>query len=128
MQPMRTSRVVALALVVGTFFVAQEALTDLAAGRPVRLANDIAQVLFVWVVCPLLLPVVLAAGRLWPLDAKPIYRPFIVHVAVAAALASVQTIIALTLLPIPFELSRTIGFRDAVRHLSPAAFIWGAFT
>jgi hypothetical protein len=29
MQPMLTSRVVALALVVGTFFAAQEALTDL---------------------------------------------------------------------------------------------------
>jgi hypothetical protein len=33
---MRSSRVVALALVVGTFFVTQEVLTDLAAGRPVR--------------------------------------------------------------------------------------------
>jgi two-component system, LytTR family, sensor kinase len=128
MQPMRTSRVVALALVVGTFFVAQEALTDLAAGRPVRLANDIAVVLRFWIVWALLTPLVLAAVRRWPLDAKPIYRPFIVHVAVAAALASVQTIIALSLLPIPLELSRTIGFRDAVRHVSPAAFIWGAFT
>jgi hypothetical protein len=119
---------VALALVVGTFFVAQEALTDLAAGRPVRLANDIAVVLRFWIVWALLTPLVLAAVRRWPLDAKPIYRPVIVHVAVAAALASLQTIIALNLLPIPLDLSRAMGFRAAVPHLSPAAFIWGSFT
>src|SRR5262245_14636628 len=129
MQPMRTSRAVALALVVGTFFVAQEALTDLADGRPIRITNDIEVVLRFWVVWALLTPVVLAAVRRWPLDARPIVRPIIVHGAVAAVLASVQTIIALSLFPIPFHLSAAMNLREAVRqHVSPVAFTWGAFT
>jgi hypothetical protein len=37
----RTSRVVAPAFLVGLFFVAQEALVQLAAGRPVPVANDV---------------------------------------------------------------------------------------
>lgn len=131
MQPdtMRTSRVVALALVVGTFFVAQEALTDLASGRPVRIASDIEVVLRFWVVWGLLTPVVLMAVRRWPLDAKPVYRPVVVHAGVAAVLASAQTAIALSLLPIALDLAGTMGFREALRQkVSPAAFIWGVFT
>jgi len=130
MQPdtMRTSRVVALALVVGTFFVAQEALTDLASGRPVRIASDIEVVLRFWIVWALLTPAVLLALRRWPLDAKPIYRPVIAHLGVAAVLASVQTAITLSLRPIALGLSGTLGFRDALRNVSPVAFIWGAFT
>ena len=130
MQPdtMRTSRVVALALVVGTFFVAQEALTDLALGRPLRLANDIEVVLRFWIVWALLTPVVLMAVRRWPLDAKPVYRPLVVHAGVAAVLASAQTIITLSLRPIALVLSGTMGFREALRHASAAAFIWGVFT
>jgi two-component system, LytTR family, sensor kinase len=125
---MRTSRVVALALVVGTFFVAQEALTDLALGRPLRMANDVEVVLRFWIVWALLTPLVLMAARRWPLDAKPVYRPFIVHAGVAAALASAQTAITLSLRPIVLDLSGTMGFRDALRHASGAAFIWGVFT
>jgi hypothetical protein len=129
MQPMRTSRVVALALVVGTFFVAQEALSDLAAGRPFSLANDIEVVLRFWVVWALLTPVVLAAVRRWPPDAKPIYRPIILHTVVAAVLASVQTIVADSLFPIPLDLSRALNFREALRpHVSANAFVWGVFT
>ena len=63
MQPMRTSRVVALALAVGTFFAAQEALTDLASGRPLRLANDIEVVLRFRAVWALLTPLVLKGVR-----------------------------------------------------------------
>jgi hypothetical protein len=44
-ESMRPSRVVALALVVGAFFVAQEALTDLTAGKPLRVLNDVTVVL-----------------------------------------------------------------------------------
>jgi hypothetical protein len=131
MQPdtMRTSRVVALALVVGTFFVAQEALTDLALGRPLRLANDIEVVLRFWIVWALLTPVVLMAVRRWPLDAKPAYRPLIVHAGVGAALASAQTMMTFSLRPIALDLSGTMGFREALRqNASAAAFIWGVFT
>src|SRR5437764_14816233 len=92
---MRTSRVVALALVVGTFFVAQEALSDLALGSPVRIAKDIEVVLRFWVVWALLTPLVLMAVRRWPLDAKPVYRPVILHAGIAVVLASFQTLIPL---------------------------------
>src|SRR3984893_663841 len=126
---MRTSRVVALALVVGTFFVAQEALTDLALGRPVRIANDIEVVLRFWVVWALLTPVVLMAVRRWPLDAKPVYRPVVVPAGRAAVLASAQTVITLSLRPLALDLSGTMGFREALRqHASAPAFIWGVFT
>src|ERR1700737_3498364 len=99
MQPdtMRTSRVVALALVVGTFFVAQEALTDLALGRPVRIASDIEVVLRFWLVWAPITPVVLKAVRRWPLAAKPVYRRVIVHAGVAVVLASSHTAITLSL-------------------------------
>src|ERR1700730_1326071 len=126
---MRTSRVVALALVVGTFFVAQEALTDLALGRPVRIANDIEVVLRFWVVWALLTPVVLMAVRRWPLDAKPVYRPVVVPAGRAAVLASAQTVITLSLRPLALDLSGTMGFREALRqNASAPAFIWGVFT
>lgn len=126
---MRTSRVVALALVVGTFFVAQEALTDLASGRPLRVANDLEVVLRFWVVWAILTPVVLMAVRRWPLDARPIYRPITVHVLVAALLASAQTAIALSLRPVALVLSGTLGVREALQqNASLTAFTWGVFT
>jgi two-component system LytT family sensor kinase len=125
---MRTSRVVALALAVGTFFVAQEALTDLALGRPLRIASDLEVVLRFWIVWALLTPIVLAAVRRWPLDAKPVYRPIVTHAGVAFVLASVETVITLSLRPIALSLSGTIGFGDALRTVSLVPFIWGAFT
>jgi two-component system, LytTR family, sensor kinase len=126
---MRTSRVVGLALVVGTFFVAQEALTDLASGRPIRVADDIEVVLRFWVVWALLTPVVLMAVRRWPLDARPVYRPVVVHLVVAAVLASAETAVTLSLRPIMLVLSGTLGFRAALRQIgSLEAFIWGVFT
>jgi two-component system, LytTR family, sensor kinase len=126
MQPdgMRTSRVVALALLVGTFFVAQEALTDLALGNPLRVGNDIEVVLRFWVVWALLTPFVLMAVRRWPLDAKPLYIPIVAHVCVAAALASLHTFIALSTAVVG-----TMPFRAVPRHIvTSAAFIWGVFT
>src|SRR5882757_8120626 len=99
-ETMRTSRVVALALVVGTFFVAQEALTDLASGRPLRVADDLEVVLRFWVVWAFLTPVVLMAVRRWPLDARPIYWPIVAHLLIAVLLASVETGIALSLRPV----------------------------
>jgi two-component system LytT family sensor kinase len=131
MQPegMRTSRVVALALLVGMFFVAQEALTELASGNRVRLLSDIEVVLRFWVVWALLTPFVLKALRRWPLDAKPIYVPIVAHVSVAAVLASVHSVITLSLYPIARGLFGTVSLREALRqNASPVAFTWGVFT
>jgi two-component system LytT family sensor kinase len=131
MQPegMRTSRVVVLALLVGAFFVAQEALTDLAAGNPVRVVNDIEVVLRFWIVWALLTPFVVKALRRWPLDAKPMYVPIVAHVSIAAVLASVHSVITLSLRPIARGLFGTVSVREALRqNANPVAFTWGVFT
>ena len=132
MQPegMRTSRIVALALLVGTFFVAQEALTELASGHRVLVLNDIEVVLRFWVVWALLTPFVLKALRRWPLDAKPRYVPIVAHVSVAAVLASVHSVITLSVYPIARGLYGSVSWREAVRGTlgSPVAFTWGVFT
>jgi len=126
---MRASRVVVLALLVGAFFVAQEALTELAAGNPVRVVNDIEVVLRFWAVWALLTPFVLMAVRRWPLDATPIYVPIVAHVSVAAILASVQSALNLTVFPVARSLFGAVSFREALRQsASGVAFTWGLFT
>jgi two-component system, LytTR family, sensor kinase len=125
---MRTSRVVALALIVGTFFVTQEALTDLAGGRRVDVAGDIVVALLFWAVWALLTPLVLAAVRRWPLDAKPVYRPLLVHAAVATLLAAVHHAITIGVRSLARHLSTGVSVREALSHASLNAFIWGLFT
>lgn len=126
---LRTSRVVVLALVVGTFFVAQEVFTDLVGGRPVHVVNDVEVVLRFWAVWALLTPAVLWAARRWPLDAKPVYRPLLVHAAVAIILAVVQNLITLGLRAVPPYLRGAVGALEALKQsASPVAFVWGVFT
>jgi two-component system, LytTR family, sensor kinase len=131
MQPegMRTSRVVALAFLVGVFFVAQEALIQLAAGRPVDVLNDLDVMLRFWIVWALLTPFVLKALRRWPLDAKPAYVPIVAHVSIAAVLASVHSVITLSLYPIARGLFGTVSLREALRqNASSVAFTADVFT
>jgi two-component system, LytTR family, sensor kinase len=126
---MRSSRVVGLALLVGAFFVAQEALTELAAGNPVRVVDDIEVVLRFWVVWALLTPFVLKALGRWPLDAKPMYVPIVAHVSIAAVLASLHSVITLSVRPIARGLFGTVPLREALRqNANPVAFTWGVFT
>src|SRR5216117_1182443 len=94
---MRLSRVVALALVVGTFFVTQEIATDLAAGKTVDVASDAGVVLLFWAVWVILTPAVLMAVRRWPLDARPAYRPLLAHATAATLLATLHSAITLGL-------------------------------
>jgi len=118
MQPedMRTSRIVALALLVGTFFVAQGALTGFALGKPVRVLNDIDVVLRFWVIWALLTPFVLMALRRWPLDTKPAYVPIVAHVSVAAGLASVHSVITISVYPIVGRLFGNVSLREGLRQ------------
>jgi two-component system LytT family sensor kinase len=126
---MRSSRVILLALIVGTFFVTQEVLTDLAAGRTINVANDVVVVLLFWAVWALLTPAVLIAVRRWPLDRRPFYRPLLVHTAVASALAAVHYTITLGLRSVATYFSGAVGFRSALRqNASLNAFVWGVFT
>jgi two-component system, LytTR family, sensor kinase len=125
----RASRVVALALVVGTFFVAQEILTDLAAGRRIRFAQDLVVVLLFWIVWSFLTPVVLMAARRWPLDARPMYRPLLVHAAVATTLSAVHYTLVVGLRSLGRYLSGNIGVAEAVtQSFNLIAFVWGVFT
>ena len=130
---MRTSQVVVLALLVGTFFVAQEALTQLALGHPVHVVNAIEFVARFWVGWALLTPLVLKALRRWPLDAKPMSVPIVAHVSVAAVLAGVHSVITLSIYPIARGLFGAVSLREAVRATlrqpaSPVAFTSGVFT
>jgi signal transduction histidine kinase len=124
---MRTWRVVVLALAVGTFFVAQEALGDMALGRPVSLANDAMVVLVFWAVWGLLTPAVLWALRRWPLDAKPAYRPLIMHAAAGTILATMQVLITFGVRAVWRSLQLGITLREGL-HPSLPAFVWGVFT
>jgi two-component system LytT family sensor kinase len=118
MQPegMRTSRIVALSLLVGTFFVAQGALADLALGKPVRVLDDIDVVLRFWVAWALLTPLVLKALRRWPLDTKPAYVPIVAHGSVAAGLASVHSVIMISVYPIVGRLFGNVSLTEALRQ------------
>jgi two-component system LytT family sensor kinase len=120
---------VALALVIGIFFVAQEVLTDLASGKSTSVVNDVKVVLVFWVVWAFLTPAVLAALRRWPLDAKPVYRPLLAHVVVATILAAVQAILTVALRSLVFYLSGGVSASEALRRnagLTP--FVWAMFT
>jgi hypothetical protein len=55
---MRMSRVVALALIVGTFLTAQAVLVDLAAGKTISVVRNVTVALLFWVVWAFLTPVV----------------------------------------------------------------------
>jgi two-component system LytT family sensor kinase len=111
---LRTSRVVALALLVGTLFTAQAILIDVAAGRTVKLGQRIWIALLFWVVWALLTPVVLAALRRWP-------RSLAVHLGIAPLLSALQTTITLV--------AHAVSAHEAyLQGVSPAALVWGVFT
>jgi hypothetical protein len=126
---MRTSRIVALALVVGTFFTAQEVLMDFARGRPELSGQDVLNGLEFWVVWALLTPAVLMAVRSWPVDAKPVDRPLAAHAVVAIGLAVLQSVITIGLRSLADHFRSDVGLQDALaRNASPTAFVWGVFT
>jgi len=126
---MRVSRVVALALAVGTFFVTQEVLTDLARGKPVDVINDVEVVFLFWATWACLTPAVLAAVRRWPLDLKPAYRPALAHLVAATLLSALQSAITSGLRSSILYARGGVDIQDAVRrnaNLTP--FVWSMFT
>lgn len=91
---MRVSRIVALALVVGTFFTAQVVFMTLSVGQRIDFARDVMREYLYWIAWALLSPVVVWAFRQWPLGAAPWYRPVGMHVLVSTLLIPFQTILA----------------------------------
>jgi two-component system, LytTR family, sensor kinase len=125
----RTSRVVVLAFIVGSLFTAEAILSDLAAGRAVSVAPLIVVALLFWVVWAFLTPAVLALLRRWPLDARPVARSLLVHVAVSPLLAAAQTLLALGLRSLALYAWGTIGAREALAEIgSRPTLVWGVFT
>jgi signal transduction histidine kinase len=120
---MRTSRIVALSLGVGTFFTAQTILMTLSAGQPINVEWNVVQEFLFWFVWAALSPVVLAALERWPLDAKPVYRPILAHVGVAAVLAPLETILAFGL---HFVFVRPPDPGTWIRRTVPN-LVWGVF-
>src|SRR5215469_8870117 len=111
---MRTSRVVALALIVGTLFTTQAILIDVASGRAVNLAQRVWIALLFWVVWALLTPAVLGALRRWPRALGP-------HLVIAPLLSAFQTTLTLCL--------HALRIREPLfQGVSPAALVWGVFT
>jgi two-component system, LytTR family, sensor kinase len=109
---MRTSRVVALALVVGSFFVAQEVFVDLADGKSVQLGPRALVVVCFWLAWAILTPLVRVALR---------PRPLLAHVGIGFVLAAVQTGLAL-------ELQSLIKTRAPRWHHLAVPYVWGLFT
>lgn len=126
---MRTSRVVALALLVGAFFTAEEVFMDLAAGRPVALVGDLWNGLAFWVVWVFLAPLVLVALRRWPVGAKPVSHPLLVHAGVAVSLSALHNVLTLILTRLVMYLQGAMSLTKALTRTSnPVAFVWGVFT
>src|SRR5579859_7366972 len=114
---MRTSRVVALALVVGAFFVGQEVFVDMAAGKSLQLGPRAMVVICFWLAWAILTPVVRIAVR---------PRPFVVHAAIAVALAAVQTGLALVLQSAVRAFETHVDLRTAIRgHSYGVPYVWG---
>lgn len=91
---MRASRIVALSLGIGTFFTAQTILMALSAGGQFSFEWQVLQEYLFWFCWAALSPVVLAALRRWPLDARPMYRPILAHMLVAVVLAPIVSVLA----------------------------------
>jgi signal transduction histidine kinase len=126
---MRITRIVALALVVGSLFTAQAMLTQLHSGQPVDVAPTIIAFSIFWGLWALLTPVVLLALRRWPLDTKPIYRPIFLHAMISIVMAVMQTVLPLGLRSLALYLSGTVGSHEALKSVtSPSALAWGALS
>ena len=125
---MRITRIVTLALVVGTLFTGQAVLTQLHSGRPVDIGPTVIAALLFWGLWALLTPVVVLAVRRWPLDTKPIYRPILLHATIAIVMAVFQTALALGVMSFALYVSGSVSHVALKAIASPTALAWGAFT
>ena len=126
---MRITRIVGLALVVGTLFTAQSVLTQLHSGRPVDVGPTIVVSLIFWGLWALLTPVVLLAVRRWPFDTRPLYRPILLHTAISIVMAVVQTMLPLAVWSFGLYLLGSVGSHEALKAIAnPSALAWGALS
>jgi two-component system LytT family sensor kinase len=125
----RAFRIIAWSLIVGTFFTMQTMLMALASGRGINAEWDVLQEALFWAVWALLAPVVVAAARRWPLDARPLRSSVTVHILVSAALAPLQTIVAFGLHLVALVVTGRMAADGVVpwmKHTS-GSLVWGVF-
>ena len=126
---MRTSRAVALALMIGAFFTAQEILMDLARRRPDAARQDVVDGLLFWALWVALSPAVLLALRRWPVDAKPLSRRVVGHAGVAVTLSVAHNLLAVAALSLVVPVWPAGSLSAALlANTNPTAFVWGVFT
>jgi two-component system LytT family sensor kinase len=131
MQPdgMKTSRVVALAVVIGVFFTAEEACTDLARGRSADAARDLLNGLQFWGAWLLLTPAVMAALRRWRLDQRPVAHALFMHAATGITLTVVRNMIGIVVFRIGLYLRGEMSMEEALTSTpNPVGFVFGLFT
>lgn len=120
---LRTSRLLAITLVVGTAFVGQEVFADLVDGKSLdalQLGSRALVVVGFWLAWAILTPIVRIA-------IKP--RPFAVHAIIGIALAVVQTCMALKLQFVMRAVANHTSLWTAVNRSIPSfPFAWGSFT
>jgi len=125
----RSSRVVALTLLVGLFFTAQRLLMTLASGRrPPGLSFDVLQELLYWGVWALLVPVVLALTRRFPLHGRPSLGAVAAHLGGSLILAPAHSFVAFGLHRV---LTLALATDPRVRELAvggqSVGMVWGGF-
>lgn len=122
-------QIVALTLIVGAFFTAQDVFFALAAGHPANAVRDLEAAPLFWGVWASLTPLVLAGVRRWPLDVKPISGSLVAHLLVAAVLATGQSLVTLGLQALPGYVSGALSARGALAMIgNRRALVWGLFT
>ena len=120
---LRTSRLLAITLVVGMAFVGQEVFADLVDGKSLdalQLGPRAMVVVGFWLAWVILIPIVRVALR---------PRPFAVHAIIGIALAVVQTCMALKLQFIMRAVTNHTSLWAALNRPMPSfPFAWGSFT
>jgi two-component system LytT family sensor kinase len=126
---LRASTVVALSLVVGVFFTSQTVFMALASGRPLRVEWDLWQELLYWMLWALLAPRIVGLAGRWPLDAKPVRRGILIHLAISIVLASVQTVVAFGLHLAALAVTGLVPIASAPAWMlqQRPSLVWGVF-
>ena len=125
----RAWHVALLSIGIGAFFTAQFVFVGLAGGRPVSFVRDMLQEILYWLTWAALSPLIVAALRRWPWDAR---RPGAIvarHALVAATLVPVQTVTAFSA---HFAALRLLGVTPPLSLVTwltgrSSLLVWGAF-
>lgn len=123
-------RIVAVWLAVAVFFSAENILVGAARHRPFDWQWDIFHELVYWLVWAAFTPIILRAGRRWPLGPGGLPRVVAPHLGVMALLAPTQIVIAYTA---HYLLLAVIGLRPAVTLGAwlgglGGGIVWGTLT